>query len=237
MLKNCRPVIALIPARGGSKGIPRKNLKLICGRPLIDYTISAAKESSLIDEIWVSSDDSEIIDFSLTRNIHTLLRPSELSNDMTSAVEVVRHFIEKIPKTVCELDPFIVYLQPTSPLRNSKHIDEAIIQMMAAGLTATLSVSEAEKSPYKAFQLDDSGNLISLFDERLSNARRQDLPRCFYPNGAIYGFHVSEFLKRNGFPSNGSYPYVMANIESIDIDTTEDLIHAEMVLGKINGSI
>ena len=91
---------------------------------------------------------------------------------------------------------------------------------------------EAEKPPYKSFRVVEDGRLFSLFDERLSNARRQDLPKCYYPNGAIYAFRVNDFLERKGFPSNGSLPFVMTVSESIDIDNLDDLIKAEIALGE-----
>jgi CMP-N,N'-diacetyllegionaminic acid synthase len=235
MLKDGTPVYALIPARGGSKGILKKNLKVLAGRPLIEYAINASKDSELVDEIWVSSDDQEILNFSIDRGVNTLLRPSNLATDDVSAIPVVLHFIEQLPNTAHELNAFILYLQPTSPLRTSWHIDESISQMLEANLFSVMSIVEAEKSPFKAFKIDDGGKLISLFDERLSNARRQDLPSCFYPNGAIYGFRISEFMARDGFPSNGSYPYLMSRDESVDIDVLEDLEFAEKIIQEKNG--
>ena len=88
-------------------------------------------------------------------------------------------------------------------------------------------------SPFKAFKLGPSGELISLFDEKLTNACRQDLPKCFYPNGAIYGFKISDFLVNKGFPSNGSYPYVMSEAVSVDIDLPEDFINAEKIIERM----
>jgi len=234
MLLDGTPVYALIPARGGSKGIPKKNLKLLAGRPLILYAINAAKESKLVDEIWVSSDNQEILNFSIDYGVNILHRPSNLSNDDISAIPVVSHFIEQLPNSAHEHNALILYLQPTSPLRTSLHIDESISEMFEANLASVMSIVEADKSPFKAFKIDDSGKLISLFDERLSNARRQDLPSCFYPNGAIYGFRISEFKVRNGFPSNGSYPYLMSRDESVDIDTLEDVELAERIIGEKN---
>jgi CMP-N,N'-diacetyllegionaminic acid synthase len=235
MLKDGTPVYALIPARGGSKGIPKKNLKLLAGRPLIEYAINAAKESKLVDEIWVSSDDHKILNFSVDCGVGALLRPGNLATDDISAIPVVSHFIEQLPNTAHELNALILYLQPTSPLRVSRHIDESVSKMFEANLLSVMSIVKSEKNPYKAFKIDGSGKLISLFDERLSNARRQDLPHCFYPNGAIYGFRISEFIGKDRFPSNGSYPYLMSPDESIDIDTAEDLDLAEKIIREKNG--
>jgi CMP-N,N'-diacetyllegionaminic acid synthase len=230
-------VVALIPARGGSKGIPRKNLTNLAGKPLIAHTINAAKKAVLVDAIWVSSDDKDILRISASLGAQTLSRPDELANDDASANGVVHHFIESLPEDVRKSNTIILYLQPTSPLRDEKHINSALRAMEIARANGVISVVEAEKPPHKAFRLDESGRLISLFDERLSNARRQDLPQYYYPNGAIYAFRISEFLDRNGFPSNGSMPFIMSHTDSIDIDSTTDLIRAEVAIGEKNGRV
>lgn len=236
MLLDGSSVIALIPARGGSKGIPRKNLAILDGIPLIGHTIRAAQESMLIDSVWVSSDDEETLGVAKVFGAQSLTRPYEFANDTASSVDVVKHFLNS---GISELkdDSIIVYLQPTSPLRNGKHVDLALYSMALAEVDAVISVVEAEKPPQKAFSIDANGNLKSLFDERLSNARRQDLPPCYFPNGAIYAFRVHAFNSRDGFPSNGSVPYVMQASESIDIDSEDDFARAEIMIRKNNGSI
>ncbi len=236
MLRDGSLVIALIPARGGSKGVPRKNLAMLDGLPLIAHTIKAAKDSVVIDSVWVSSDDEEILEIARVSGVQSLMRPQELSNDFASSVDVVKHFLGS---AVPGLEPgsIIVYLQPTSPLRNGRHVDRALHSMEASGVDAVVSVVEAEKPPQKAFCIDGNGHLNSLFDERLSNARRQDLPICYFPNGAIYAFRVHAFNSRNGFPTNGSLPFMMQSSESIDIDSEKDLAQAEIMLRKSDGSI
>jgi CMP-N,N'-diacetyllegionaminic acid synthase len=235
MLNHKNPVIALIPARGGSKGVPRKNVASLAGKPLIAHTIEAAQGSRQVDETWVSSEDEEILTIAAGYGARTLLRPHELANDEASAVGVVEHFIAELPDDLRMRDPFIVYLQPTSPLRSATHIDSALLAMSAAGASSTLSVVEADKSPFKAFQLDSNGRLTSLFNEELSNERRQDLPRCYFPNGAIYVFTVTAFKLRRGFPSNGSLPFIMSIEHSIDIDTASDFVRAHTALGAHHG--
>ncbi len=124
-----------------------------------------------------------------------------------------------------------MYLQPTSPFRTARHIDNALEQMQAEKGHSLVSVLEMEKSPFKSFTLDANGHLQSLFDEKLSNARRQDLPAVFVPNGAIYVFRVSEFKSKCSFPSNGSIPFIMNQEDSLDIDTEDDIRRAEMIFG------
>lgn len=231
MALNTDPVICLIPARGGSKGVPRKNMRVIAGKPLIDFSILAAQHSNYIDGVYVSSDDEAILRHAQTLGAIAIVRPDEFASDTASAIEVVNHFIGMLPNALLQEDTYIVYLQPTSPFRTTRHIDDALEQMLAANAQSLVSVSEMEKSPFKMFTLDAKGCLQSLFDEKLSNARRQDLPAVFAPNGAIYVFRVSEFKARSGFPSNGSLPFIMNQEDSLDIDTEDDIRRAEMILG------
>jgi CMP-N-acetylneuraminic acid synthetase len=229
--------IALIPARGGSKGIHRKNLTILAGRPLIEYTIEAALNSAVIDEIWVSSDDDEIIKLSKQLGVNTLFRPTELADDNASAVRVVNHFMSISPSIIKASNDIIIYLQPTSPMRNAEHINRALREMEVSKAAGVVSVVEADKPPQKAFTIDERGCLKSLFNEKMSNERRQDLPLCYYPNGAIYAFRVSDFISRGGFPSNGSIPFVMSCTDSIDIDNHSDLKRAEAAIEEKNGRI
>lgn len=231
MTLSTSPVIGLIPARGGSKGVPGKNMRKIVGSPLIDFSIVAAQHSKYIDRVYVSSDDEAILNHTQTLGAIAIVRPDEFSSDTASAIDVVNHFIGILPNALLQEDPYIVYLQPTSPLRTARHIDDALEQMLAADAQSLISVSEMEKSPFKMFTLNAKGCLQSLFDEKLSNARRQDLPAVFAPNGAIYVFRISEFKTRGGFPSNESIPFIMNKEDSLDIDTEDDIHRAEIILG------
>ena len=111
------PVLALIPARGGSKGVPRKNLRLVKGKPLLAYTLEAAKNSSNVDTTYLSSDDTEILKVGESLGIQSILRPWQSSSDNATADDVVNHFLSILSQEMVSLDPYIVYLQPTSPLR------------------------------------------------------------------------------------------------------------------------
>lgn len=231
MSLNSKMVVALVPARGGSKGIYRKNMRVIAGRPLIDFTLRAALDSAIIDEIYLSSDDEDILKCGSKMNVGTIRRPAEFSSDFATAAEVVEHFFSVIPEDILRGDPYIVYLQPTSPLRSATHIDRALNAMSEAKFNTLVSVTELSKSPFKSFTISTSGTLQSLFDEKLTNARRQDLPVAYTPNGAIYVFMVSDFIESGGFPSNGSFPFIMSEIDSIDIDTEDDICYVEKILG------
>lgn len=230
-----RPVLALVPARGGSKGIVRKNLALLRGKPLIEFTVRAALDAVGVTQAWVSSDDEEVLVLATALGAQALRRPAALATDEASAVGVVEHFLSSLPGHVLAADPQVLYLQPTSPLRTAHHIDDALAGMAQAGATSVMSVVEMAQSPFKAFRLDEQGRLLSLFDERKSNMRRQDLPTCYLPNGAIYAFPASAFHARGGFPSNGAWPYVMSEDDSLDIDAPSDLLRAAQLLGDHDG--
>jgi CMP-N,N'-diacetyllegionaminic acid synthase len=228
---NNRPTfIGLIPARKGSKGLLNKNMLHLNNQPLVQYTIRAAMDSSLLEEVSVSSDDLSVLTLAESLQANTLLRPEEFSSDEASAEEVVNHFIATLSKSIDYEDHYIVYLQPTSPLRNSFHIDKAINILLENNSKSLTSVTQMRKSPFKSFVLSESGQLQSLFDEKMSNARRQDLQDVFIPNGAIYIFSIQQFIDRKGFPSNGSLPFIMSEDDSIDIDEKEDLLRAEKLL-------
>jgi CMP-N-acetylneuraminic acid synthetase len=222
--------IGLIPARKGSKGLKNKNMLLLNKKPLVQHTFEAAKSSSYIDEVWASSDDLTILSLADSMNIKGLKRPKKFATDQSSSVDVVNHFINSLPDNLNHEKTYIVYLQPTSPLRDSSHLDEAINQLIQHKKKSLTSVMRLRKSPFKSFMISESGNLQSLFNEQLSNARRQDLQDTYVPNGAIYIFTISEFLTRKGFPSNGSLPFIMSSNDSIDIDDKEDLKIADNFL-------
>jgi CMP-N-acetylneuraminic acid synthetase len=228
------PILALIPARRGSKGIPNKNRAIVAGRPLIDFTITAAKKSIFIDQLFVSSDCQEILNIARSLGATPISRPDEFSTDDASSVDVVSHFLTKLPRQYINTNPYIIFLQPTSPLRNHHHIDEAINLIQESTSDSLISVVEADKPPQKAFQLNNESKLVALIDEKMSNARRQDLPKCYFPNGAIYIFRVNLFIARNGFPSNGSLPYIMSKDVSIDVDQLSDLPEIEKILRTKN---
>ena len=225
-----KTVLALVTARGGSKGVKKKNLRIGGGHTLIEFTLLADKQSCYIDNIYLSSDDEKILAYGHAFGAKTIVRPLEYASDTATAIEVVKHFLTVIPDELKQQNPYIIYLQPTSPLRTANHIDEALIKMIEQNSVTLVSVTELIESPFKSFKLDSNNRLQSLFDEKLSNARRQDLPTVYIPNGAIYVFRVSDFVEHGGFPSNGSVPFIMNKLDSIDIDTEEDICRLEQIL-------
>ena len=179
---------------------------------------------------YITSDDSVALSYGMEMGVNPVVRPWAVSDDTASANDVVKHFITTLPTSLLKHDPYIVYLQPTSPLRTAKHIDDAMSEMKAKGFTALISVVEMTKSPFKSFIFDNDGCLQALFGEAMTNKRRQDLPSVYVANGAIYIFRVSNFNERAAFPSNGALPYVMTDRDSLDIDTKEDFALLERLI-------
>ena len=221
-------VLAIIPARGGSKGIPRKNIKNLAGKPLIAWTIDEAKKSKYIDRLILSSEDAEIIQVAKEWGCEVpFVRPHELAEDETGSVAVVLHALQNL---TTEYD-YVVLLQPTSPLRRVEHIDEAIEQLILAGASSSVSIMEAEANPYWMYRLSPTAGIISPFVEGESEViRRQDLPPIYQLNGAIYIIKSATFLKEKKFVLADTIGYIMDQEASLDIDTMIDFKLAEIML-------
>ncbi len=223
------PTIALITARGGSKGLPRKNILPLNGKPMIAWTIEAALQCEKIDQVYVSSEDEEILNISKDFGAETIIRPLDLASDDASSHSVITHAIENLnnkkiyPSTM-------VLLQPTSPLRTSDDITNALSIFVDKHADCVISVFEPSHTPIKAYIENNDGSLTGLFSPEAPYTRRQDLPKAYQPNGAIYAFDVNQFSKNQYIPRQNVYPYVMSEINSIDVDTIDDLHKIEAIL-------
>jgi N-acylneuraminate cytidylyltransferase len=220
-------VLALIPARGGSKGLPGKNLRALGGKPLIQWSIEAAQRSRFVTRVVVSSDDPTILTAARAAGAETpFVRPAELAQDDTSSIDVVFHALDQLP-------PFdwVVLLQPTSPLRTSEDIDQALARCFAANAPACVSVTETPALPWWMFRLDAAGRLVSLLDEGQRPQRRQDAPMLYSLNGALYVAQVEWLRQSRRFLTDETLAYVMPPERSVDIDTALDFRLAECLLG------
>ena len=225
-----KEVLGIIPARGGSKGLPRKNVYPLDGIPLINYSIRAGLRSKYVDSVIVSSDDPEILRIAEQQGAGTLQRPVGLATDSASPHAVIAHALETLEDQT-QIYDMVILLQPTSPLRNEKHVDEAFeLLKQMDDRTSLISVYFPEKSPYKCFISDESGYLKGLVSDDAPFMNRQDLPQVFMPNGAIYIFGVKEFSKENRIPMKRAIPYIMTETESIDIDTLNDVKLVEKIM-------
>lgn len=223
---NEKKVVAIIPARGGSKGIPDKNIKSLDGSPLISYTITAAQNSKYIDEIIISTDSVKIKNVCEEFGVSVdQLRPEELSTDTAKSIDVIRYEVER--NDLDNDNTYIVLLQPTSPLRGSNHIDEALEKISSLGSDSLVSITETTSHPYYLKKMVD--DKLENYSTNKTNLRRQDLEKLYYTNGAIYINVASKITNDTDF-NNNEIPYVMNRLASVDIDEVEDFTLAEMIV-------
>lgn len=225
--------IALITARGGSKGLPRKNVLPISGKPLIAWTIEAALSCSFIERVFVSTDDDEISDISRDYGAEIIPRPIALAQDDSSSIDVVSHAVRWLEhKNIFSL--FMTLLQPTSPLRTGFHIEEAITILDRKDADFVVSVFEPSQTPVKSYIENSDGSIVGLYSKDAPYSRRQDLPRAFQPNGAIYTFSIEKFKLNNNFPRSNAFPYIMSECDSTDIDQLNDFLLVEKRFKELN---
>lgn len=219
-------ILAVITARGGSKGIPRKNIKELAGKPLIAWTIEEAKKSLYIDKVIVSSEDSEIIQVSQAFGAEVpFIRPAHLAEDTTPGIDPVLHALDECPNY-----DYVVLLQPTSPLRTVEDIDKCIEKLLKEKAQICVSVCEASHSPYWMYTLRENDEMQPLLQETLIK-RRQDLPKIYALNGAVYVANINFLKKEKSFVTQHTIAYIMDNERSIDIDTELDFLICEKLLG------
>jgi CMP-N,N'-diacetyllegionaminic acid synthase len=224
---NGKTYLAIIPARGGSKRLPNKNILPLAGKPMLVWTIESAIQSKYLDEIVLSTDSDDIIKVAGNYKIKTIKRPIELASDTAKTVDVVKHVIENIDKKY----DFIVLLQPTSPLRTSTHIDEAIEQLIKLNADAIISVTEADHSPLWCNILPENLSMENFISEEIKHKRSQELPKFYRLNGAIYICKTEKLIEENTFLlKKNVYAYIMDKKSSIDIDEELDFKLAEIIL-------
>jgi N-acylneuraminate cytidylyltransferase len=211
--------VAVIPARGGSKGIPRKNLVDLCGKPLIAYTIEAAKKSELFSQIIVNSDDPEILAVAERHGVETYQRSAHLAKDSTTTDEVLHDFLISQPH-----DTHFCLLQPTSPLRTALHICQSydlFTQLQCQNMVA--SVTAQDPSLLKLLTVDENGLLSGVYSDDAPFLPRQTLPIPYAMNGAIYWFSHRLFSAQTHLPRTQIKGYVMDKTSSVDVDSMVDL--------------
>jgi cytidylyltransferase len=222
-----KKVLAIIPARGGSKGIPHKNIVPLCGKPLIAYTIEAAKSSKYVDTVLVSTDDVNIQAVSERYGASIpFLRDAQLASDEATTISVVVDTVKRLA-TKNEVYDVVVLLQPTSPLRTVEEIDKALDVFFQNDMKGVVSVHVSEVSPFLLRTIQ--GQRLQQIIDVSSTIRRQDMPTYYEVNGAIYINAASDITESLSFNDN-PIPYIMNREHSVDIDTWDDLDEAEKLL-------
>lgn len=223
-------ILAIIPARGGSKGIPRKNIISLCGEPLISYTIKEALCSRYIDYVMVSTEDEEIASVSRKYGANIpFMRPREMSSDQSKTIDAIMYSLNELEKTNKVFD-ILVILQPTSPLRTVNDIDGAIRFFFDNDCNSLMSVSEVENNPLLIRSI--TGNKAIPLMNRNSTCRRQDMEKFYVVNGAIYINEIAYINSCTSFNDNDT-PYVIDRSHAVDIDEFKDIVLAEYFLGSI----
>ena len=227
---NGKTILALITARAGSKGIIDKNLYPIQGKPLINYTIDAAKKSKYLDAIYCTTDGEKIKNACLEADIGVVDRPEELARDTSKSIDCVVHAIEELKKQGKEFD-YILQLQPTSPLRQSFHIDGIIQECIDKGLDQMLSVHQVEYNPILV-RFDNKGKLTNILNQQ-STVRRQDMPKTVYVNGMLY-LSKSELLTLETSLNDIPNGYEVDPHFALDINDMHDIELAEIMLKQMD---
>ena len=215
-------ILAIIPARGGSKGIPRKNVRLVAGKPLIAYSIEAGKNAHMVSRVVVSTDDTEIAEVGKKYGAEVIMRPSELAEDKTPMDPVLRHVVEVLGTEGYAPDA-VVLLQPTSPLRSATHVDGAVEKFLGNDVDSLISIFIIKNNRHEIKE----NNLLSPTFEKSKN--RNERPSAIFENGAIY-ISKTDLIKAGKIRGDKIGYYEMDQYSSIDIDELRDLIVAEQLL-------
>jgi len=229
---NDQKVIVLIPARGGSKRLPRKNVMMLGNKPLIAWSIEAAKGSKYVDEVIVSTDNTEISEISNKYGASVpFMRPAKLAADRSTTNDVILHAVDALK---LKGNDILVVLQPTSPLRKSFDIDSSIELMENKQANGVVSVCECEHSPLWSNKLPPDRNLSSFISNETLGKRSQDIETFYRLNGAIYAFKCQSIKEHNGlFYDENVFAFVMSRDSSVDIDVLADFKLAEFYLENV----
>lgn len=229
--KRRNKIIAIIPARGGSKGVPRKNIKTLCGKPLTYYSIKAGLESKYIDRVVVSTEDNEIEEIAKRYEAEVVKRPMALSRDYTPSLEVFQQVLHFLKKTEEYIPDIVVILQPTSPLRKTNDIDTCIEKLCSERCDSVITVTKVEHPPQWMVKLDKNSRLNNFLTGK-NVVRRQESEELYIPNGAVFVTWVYTIIKENTIRGADTRAIVMPSERSIDIDTELDFYIAEQLMIK-----
>ena len=225
-------VLAIIPARGGSKGVLRKNLKLLGGKPLIAHTIDSALKSRFITDLVTTSDDDEILQVAKALGSQVIKRPPELAEDETKMPPVINHVIDTLRTQSRECD-VIILLQPTCPFRLTSDIDDALAILEKGGSDSVISVCEVgDNHPARMYQVNNGG--LDAFMPEWEKENRQNLPVLYHRNGVIYALKRQVFEEQQTFFIRNSSPLVIPVQRAVNIDEPFDFTVAELLVKRSN---
>lgn len=225
-------VAAFIPSRAGSKGVPRKNVRLLRGKPVVAYTIEAALKTPKVSQVVISTNCEETKQIALKYPVAVIDRPSELAGDLSPTYPVILHALEVLSMEGTMPPDIVLLLQCTSPLRTSDHISESLALFNDPNVNSVVSVIEVgDEHPARMYSLGKSGFLEPL-DANKERFRRQDLPKLYRRNGAIYAMRYQEFLKQGTMIAKNAKAYIMPLEVSVNIDTELDFLLAEAILSR-----
>ena len=219
-----KSILGLITARGGSKGIPRKNVKELAGKPLIQWTIESARDSVFIDRLVVTSDSEEILSVSRGLGCETIQRPSCFAQDESSSMEAILHAIEVLSPSY----DYLILLQPTSPLRKTSDIDGILESAITSNSEIMVSVSKLKTHPMFIYEIHNG--YLRSFQPQKEQLRRQDMPPVYVHNGALYVAEVAKLKAEKSFNGPTAMAYVTDGLINLDIDTLEDWKYAEFLI-------
>ncbi len=229
-------ILAVVPARSGSKGLPKKNIRRLGDKPLIAWSIEAGRQSRYIDSITVSTDSQEIADIAKQWGGEVpFIRPAELATDTAKGIDAILH-------AICwhrdNGEPFdlVLVLQPTSPLRTADHIDRAIELLFDKNAGAIVSVCPVDHHPWWCNSLPEDGKMKDFLRPEIINTNRQELPPFYRLNGAVYVADITFLEETRSFMSDETFAYVMSAESSIDIDSVFDFKLAELLLSEQSAS-
>lgn len=223
--------ISLIPAKGKSSQIKNKNLLKLGKKTLVEIALTASLKSKKIHHTYVSSESIKILNLIKNYPCKGIKRPKRLSSKNSKGVDVIKDFLKNLDHKTKKINPTVVILQPTSPLRKSAQIDSAIKIFESKKLKFLMSVCKNKSTPYKDMIIKNK-KLVPIFSKNNLSLNRQSFPQTYKPNGAIFIFKYREFLKKNSF-YNKSYPFIMNDISSIDIDNLDDYKLAKKYFKKM----
>jgi len=229
-------ILAIIPARGGSKGVPRKNVRLLKGKPLMYYSIKVGLESKYTNRVVVSTDNEEIASVAKKYDAEVINRPKEISGDETPTILVLQHILKYLKEKQKYKPDIVVILQPTSPLRLVQDVDNCIEKLINEKCDSVMAVKRIDTPLEWMVKLDKNGKANNIFEQKVKFIRRQDTEKIYIPNGAVYTTWTRVIREHKTFKGPDTRAIVMPYERSIDIDTELDFYIAEKLMIENEGN-